>query len=63
MVERAEHGERPIGMKKGATSYSPEFRQEVQRLLRERGYYSGPIDGVFGTTTSVAIDKLTGSRS
>jgi peptidoglycan hydrolase-like protein with peptidoglycan-binding domain len=35
----------------------------VQRLLQERGYYSGPIDGVFGATISIAIDKLTGSRT
>ena len=64
-ISSMEGGETPFinDMKKGATSYSPEFRQELQRLLRERGYYSGPIDGVFGATTSVAIDKLTGSRS
>lgn len=50
-------------MKGGAKNFSPEFRKELQRLLRERGYYSGPIDGVFGVTTSVAIDRLTGQRS
>ena len=50
-------------MKKGATNFSPEFRREVQKALRDRGYYSGPIDGVFNTTTSSAIDRLTGSRT
>ncbi len=50
-------------MKSGAKNFTPEFRQELQRALKERGYYSGPIDGVFGATTSVAIDKLTGQRS
>ncbi|MCB1445635.1 MAG: SEL1-like repeat protein [Rhizobiaceae bacterium] len=64
-VSSMEGGEKPFisDMKNGARNYSPEFRQEVQRLLRERGYYSGPIDGIFGVTTSAAIDRLTGSRS
>lgn len=64
-ISSMEGGEMPFinDMKAGARNFSPEFRQEVQRLLRERGYYSGPIDGVFGVTTSAAIDRLTGSRS
>jgi len=64
-VSSMEGGETPFinDMKGGAKNFSPEFRQEVQRLLRERGYYSGPIDGVFGATTSIAIDKLTVSRT
>jgi uncharacterized protein len=35
----------------------------LQRALKERGYYTGPIDGIFGATTANAIDKLTGSRT
>lgn len=64
-ISSMEGGETPFinDMKRGATNFSPEFRQELQRLLRERGYYSGPIDGVFGVTTSAAIDRLTGSRT
>ena len=64
-ISSMEGGETPFinDMKNGAKNFSPEFRQELQRLLRERGYYSGPIDGVFGVTTSSAIDRLTGSRS
>jgi TPR repeat protein len=64
-VSSMEGGETPFinDMKGGAKNFTPEFRQEVQRLLQERGYYSGPIDGVFGATISIAIDKLTGSRT
>ena len=64
-ISALEGGEAPFinDMKKGATNFSREFRLEMQRLLRERGYYSGPVDGIFGITTSTAIDKLTGSRT
>ena len=64
-ISSMEGGETPFinDMKSGAKNFSPEFRQELQRLLRERGYYSGPIDGVFGSTVSSAIDRLTGSRT
>lgn len=64
-VSSMEGGETPFinDMKNGAKNFSPEFRQELQRLLSERGYYSGPIDGVFGSNVSSAIDKLTGSRT
>jgi uncharacterized protein len=64
-ISSMEGGEGPFisDMKKGATNFSPEFRREVQKALRDRGYYNGPIDGVFNTTTSSAIDRLTGSRT
>ena len=64
-ISSMEGGETPFinDMKSGARNFSPEFRQEVQRLLRERGYYSGPIDGIFGGAMSAAIDRLTGSRT
>lgn len=50
-------------MKNGAKLFSPEFRLEIQRALQDRGYYTGPIDGVFGATTANAIDKMTGSQN
>ncbi|MDB5555913.1 MAG: caspase domain protein [Rhizobium sp.] len=64
-ISALEGGEAPFinDMKGGAANYSQEFRREIQRMLQERGYYSGPLDGVFGVTTSTAIDKLTGSRT
>lgn len=64
-ISSMEGGEAPFinDMKKGAANYSQEFRREIQRLLRERGYYNGPLDGIFGVTTSTAIDRLTGSRT
>jgi uncharacterized protein len=64
-IQSMEGGEAPFirDMKAGATNYSPDFRRQLQQALKDRGYYSGPIDGVFGVTTANAIDKLTGSRS
>jgi TPR repeat protein len=64
-IASMEGGEAPFitDMKAGAASYSQEFRRELQRALKERGYYTGPIDGIFGATTANAIDKLTGSRT
>jgi TPR repeat protein len=62
-IASMEGGEAPFitDMKNGAPTFSREFRKEIQRVLRQRGLYSGPIDGVFGATTANAIDKLTGS--
>lgn len=64
-IASMEGGEAPFinDMKAGAINYSPAFRREIQKALKDRGYYSGPIDGIFGVTTANAIDKLTGSRS
>ena len=64
-VASMEGGEAPFirDMKAGATAFSREFRREVQKLLKDRGYYNGPVDGIFGGTTASAIDRLTGSRS
>ncbi|MDB5526786.1 MAG: hypothetical protein JWM58_4549 [Rhizobium sp.] len=45
-------------MRGGATSYSRAFRREIQRALKERGYYSGALDGVFGTASNQAIDLM-----
>lgn len=44
---------------KGApASFTPQFRKEFQQILKQRGYYSGPIDGDFGISTQNAIDRL-----
>ena len=44
---------------KGAPSnFTPQFRKEFQEILKQRGYYSGPIDGDFGIATQNAIDRL-----
>ena len=34
------------------------FVKEFQQILKQRGYYSGPIDGDFGASTQSAIDRL-----
>lgn len=64
-VQSMEAGEAPFisDMKAGAVNYSPDFRRQLQQALKDRGYYTGPVDGVFGATTTTAIDKLTNSRT
>jgi TPR repeat protein len=37
---------------------SVETRREIQRLLAERGYYSGGIDGAIGPGTRAAIEAF-----
>ncbi|MCV3765550.1 caspase family protein [Rhizobium sp. TRM95796] len=50
-------------VKDGAKDFSAAFRRGLQKELKSRGYYSGPLDGVFGATTARAIDKLAGRDS
>lgn len=45
-------------MKSSPNNFTPEFRKQLQALLKDRGYYSGPIDGDFGASTLNAIDRL-----
>lgn len=45
-------------MKTSPNNFTPAFRKEIQALLRDRGYYSGPLDGEFGAATLAAIDRL-----
>lgn len=42
-------------MTKNGNGYTREFRQGLQRRLKEEGSYTGPIDGDFGQTTQAAI--------
>ena len=39
-------------------NFTPQFRKEFQEILKQRGYYNGPIDGDFGASTQNAIDRL-----
>lgn len=48
-------------MLQNSSSWSAEFRRELQRLLKEEGYYSGAIDGAFGPATRAAIEGLMSS--
>ncbi len=41
-----------------AIAWSKPFRRELQRLTKEEGVYSGPIDGKFGPKTKRAIEAL-----
>ncbi|HTO34258.1 MAG TPA: caspase family protein [Pararhizobium sp.] len=45
-------------MKSSPNNFTPAFRKEIQALLRDRGYYSGPLDGEFGAATQAAMDRL-----
>jgi len=45
-------------MKSSPNNFTPEFRKELQTLLKDRGLYSGPLDGDFGASTLNAIDRL-----
>jgi uncharacterized protein len=45
-------------MKTSPNNFTPAFRKEIQALLKERGYYSGPLDGDFGAATQNAMDRL-----
>ena len=43
-----------------ATTWSKQFRIELQRKMRQEGYYKGAIDGSFGPASIAAIKKVAG---
>jgi tetratricopeptide (TPR) repeat protein len=45
-------------MKEYPYSWSKDTRKSIQMKLKSRGYYNGPIDGVFGKGVASALDKL-----
>lgn len=45
-------------MKNGAKDWSPAFRRELQRLMKNEGVYDGVIDGKFGFATERAVMDL-----
>ena len=45
-------------LKTSPDNFTPAFRKEIQALLRDRGLYSGPLDGDFGAATQNAMDRL-----
>ena len=45
-------------LKSQPSNFTPAFRREMQALLKDRGFYSGPVDGDFGAATLDAIDRL-----
>ncbi|MCQ4632118.1 SEL1-like repeat protein [Shinella sp. CPCC 100929] len=45
-------------LKGSPANFTPQFRKEFQSILKQRGYYNGPIDGDFGASTQNAIDRL-----
>lgn len=45
-------------MRKNAAAWSLPFRKALQRVMKENGKYSGPLDGKFGATTFAAIDAI-----
>ena len=55
---KAGHGGALNEMTKNAPAWSPEFRREIQRQLKEAGSYKGGIDGQFGRGTLDALYGL-----
>ena len=49
-------------MIQNSRAWSKEFRQALQRKLRDGGFYSGPLDGEFGDSTLAAIDGYMNRR-
>jgi TPR repeat protein/tRNA A-37 threonylcarbamoyl transferase component Bud32 len=45
-------------MTQNSTAWSREFRQALQRRLRDAGLYAGPIDGEFRQSSLTAIDAF-----
>ncbi|MGF6158000.1 TPR repeat protein [Ensifer sp. KUDG1] len=45
-------------LKNQPNNFTPAFRKEMQSLLKDRGYYGGPVDGEFGAATQQAIERL-----
>ena len=45
-------------MNTNANAWNNGFRQELQRLMKQAGYYDGPIDGKFGPGTRRALATL-----
>ncbi len=39
------------------TNMNPEVIRELQRVLKAKGYYKGPIDGIYGPLTKAALIK------
>ncbi len=42
----------------GETLLDQQYRLEIQKLLREQGFYKGPIDGVWGNRSNRAIKQF-----
>ena len=47
-------------MTSNSDGWSKHFRQELQRKMKQEGYYNGEIDGNFGSATITAIKKVAG---
>ena len=49
-------------MVSNSNQWSRQFRRELQRVMREEGYYDGRIDGSFGAGTRRALKRLAGQE-
>jgi peptidoglycan lytic transglycosylase len=45
----------PVGSPLNPGTANPEFVKKVQQALKDKGVYSGPIDGMYGPQTRDAI--------
>ena len=57
--EWGEHYEKPEMMSFAFRNISPTGRRALQSVLKQAGYYSGAIDGQFGSGTAAAFKRFT----
>lgn len=50
--------EKPVRSKKNAEKISQDSLMVIQTSLKELGYYTGEVDGLYGRNTSKAIKKF-----
>ena len=55
--------DRYYGSYNGSTALDPAVVRGVQQRLRQAGFYSGPIDGVWGSRTQTALERFQRSRN
>ena len=49
-------------MRDSLRRWQPDFRRELQRLLRDAGVYDGPMDGSFSPEKLTALEALYNKR-
>ncbi len=49
-------------MASNSRAWNRQFRRELQKILRDEGYYKGSIDGAFGSGTLQAIRRYAGKN-
>ena len=48
----------PVSYRSRQTQPTPQRYREIQQALLDRGYFEGPVDGVWGVTSTDALKKF-----